>query len=102
MPAARRHWWCWHAARTVVVYGTSANPPAEVTPPAGVHSALVLLELSPAAAAYSFFAEPRPPLPPPRPPFEPFPVLGFLFDCAVDSAASGLTLGSLMVMSSEG
>ena len=102
MPAARRHWSCWQAARTVVVYGTSAHPPAEVTPPAGVQSALVLLELSPDAAAYSFFAEPRPPLPPPRPPFEPFPVLGFLFDCAVDSAASGLTLGSLMVMSSEG
>ena len=84
------------------MYGTSANPPAEVTPPAGEASMLDLPKLSLGATSYSFFEAPRPPLPPPRPPFEPFPVLGFLFDCAVDSAASGLTLGSLMVMSSEG
>ena len=102
MPAARHHRSCWQATKTVVVYGTSANPPAEVSPPAGVHSALGLLGLSPDAAAYSFFIEPRPLLPLPRPlrpPLEPLSNLTFLVGCCAASAASVLVL---TVMSSEG
>ena len=102
MPAARHHRSCWQAAKTVVVYGTSANPPAEVSPPAGVHSALVLLGLSPDATAYSFLTEPRPPLPPPRPlrpPLVPFSNLTFLVGCFAAAGSSALVL---TVMSSEG